>query len=142
MGVGDKVHIGLDVIKGLTSGHNLPTQIICFLNKQRIFTLAHIGGTSKSFSLNLWPYSIELEMSMGFEAHRETYHVIFVNVDISLSNKPHKFSWSRSAKEIKEAYSFISSHIRSVPYVAWLSHMWNWDVPSKIKCFTWLAIHN
>lgn len=41
-----------------------------------------------------------------------------------------------------EAYEHITSCTQSLPYVDLSAHLWTWEAPLKILCFSWLILHN
>jgi len=138
---------GLDAIKGLNNCHLLPFTIINDLNTKGLDTLPKIWEWSwLRVDAHSWPHAWQIGLSEELLVEWERYRSMLFIAGINISQRADVLVWGGHHGNdrilVKEAYEHITSTSQILSFSDITSMFWKWDAPLKIKCFSWLVIHN
>lgn len=147
VGQGNNILVGLNTMVGMEGFHTLPMPIILYLQNRGLQHLPQIGLVQHvGFPSTHWYKAIELELRSKLHLEWETFHSYLTQVAIVLTKNVARLTWGGISQgddiSAKDAYLHILPHPQPGPLIGWLAQMWQWEVPLKIKCFTWLVVHN
>jgi len=143
---GNKVEVGLDAIKGLEGNHSLSASLITLLHEKGIYKIAHIVVKNNHFSAHpTWLRAIDIclieKMTIKWEAY-------ITNLDATgtfIGEDEYRLQWEGPAKygfpKVKEIYDNLPLIEKSFNPITWYREAWGWEIPMKLQCFGWLAIH-
>lgn len=147
VGNGQTVLVALDAIKGMRSSYSSSAPVIYALKQRGFSKLASIGrGPQAPLSNPTWSHAWEIGLPAHLGAEWETYRANLSQVAISVCYGLDKLGWGGHIMDGRIAafkvYEYITSGVNFLPHAGLSAHLWTWDVPLKLLCFSWFIIYN
>jgi hypothetical protein len=143
-GSGNEIRIGRDKILGLGDLSILSPTLSTRLASQHCTFLAQIKVPTGALPLpDSWLDSgtLSLDGSIAIEWCR--YTSALKGAGISLSDQPDTLLWAggdaTGSITVKNIYAAFLHQMRLEVDCSWIRQIWKWEVPLKLKLFTWLA---
>jgi hypothetical protein len=139
--------VGRDAILGLGSTTYLSQELLTVLHRQHIYYLFQAKGSTDQGSLSTqWKDCSDLGLSGNLALEWQRYCRALLGAGIQLRDQDDELLWnggdSSGNISVKNLYEAIASTIWNQKCTGWRKQLWHWNIPLKIKLFTWLAATN
>jgi hypothetical protein len=146
-GDGKSILIGKDRILGMGDAAILSDELISVINRKGLFYLfqAQTGSQVGRITQN-WISSADLELTGHLQAEWNLFRCALINNGVFMQEKPDSLKWtggkSTGMISVKNIYLAAENMKTNFHLGGWRRAMWEWNVPLKIKLFTWLLVEN
>jgi hypothetical protein len=125
----------------------LSPQLITSLNFNNIRYLYQARGTYRTEFLSVsWKTSDEIGLTGDMVLEWDGYCKALLGFRVQLQNIEDGLLWAGGDKSglisVKNVYTVLTNKLRHHTIGGWKRHLWSWNIPQKIRLFTWLAIEN
>jgi hypothetical protein len=144
---GHTIHIGRDVILGLGTSAYLSSELLNKLHEHHIYYLFQAKGLTDQGDLSTrWKNCTDLDLSGDLAIEWQRYCKALLGAGIQLREQEDVLLWNggdcSGNISAKNLYDAIASTIWIQKCTGWRKQLWHWNIPLKIKLFTWLAATN
>jgi len=141
------IHIGHDHILGLGDSSFLSIQLINYLHSSHICYLLHAKDTTGFDSTShCWHSSVDLGLQVALAEEWDTCIKSLSSAGIKLHEREDALLWiggdSSGCPSVSNIYTAITNLHWSLSTDGRRKNIWSWNIPQKIKLFTWLTIEN
>ena len=146
-GNGENIKVGVDPISGMGSCYVLPLDLRIYLEDYGITTLAQARNCTKEAS-NYWLTAVDLDLSGNWHSLWDDYVSGLEQGRIRLKPSPDHFLWNfrnyTGSITAAMVYDCLVEHLKEsdMDTSDVLQVLWKYNIPEKIRCFTWLLIKN
>ena len=145
MGDGLKIRLGVDLITGMETSYILPVDLREYLANYGISCLAQaqkLDGLAVGY--NGWLSAHDLDLGGEWVEQWTSFVKGLSHGGIRIGESKDSLLWRYDRVSgmfsAKNAYEFIISNLLSPPSKCVISQIWNFNIPPKLKCFTWLVL--
>jgi hypothetical protein len=146
-GDGKSIVIGKDRILGMGDAVLLSKELLVSINRKGIFFLYQAQKEAQVGRITLnWFSSTDLELTRQLQEEWSLFRRALILNGVFLQANPDILKWSGDNSTglitVKNVYLAAATMKWNNNFGYWCMAMWKWNVPLKIKLFTWLLAEN